>query len=233
LDTFFKIVKYVLFYSPAVFGFHTWLYSKYPKYYFFFVRLTSKMRDTTWSVNCWFKVELVEDIYQKIENVLKKNYKNNKYSRIINMKNKKFYECGFFNIIVQDDFNEGEFSCQKIYLKIPPLNVTLSAAEERLQELRKLFNDLERELKPQQTGYNLDVYFSKGFNPFFGLMVQRLGKNNIQHFECSFPISSIVSKKYTKDANEQFLRVFKDKISINAVSFDILEETARKALLFK
>lgn len=232
MEVLLKILKYVLMYAPALLGFHTWLYAKSPKYYFHIVKLTTN-RNTTWSINCEFKLESIEEMYRKIEDVFKRKYKNDRYHRPVNMKNKKLYECGVYNILIQDDFDTGEFSSQKIFFRISPLTVTLDAAEEKLQELRELFNDLERELKPQQTIYNLDIYYQNGNNPFFGLMIQRLGKKNVSHFECFFPIESIIPKKYGKDRNQHFLRVYKDKLTINETSFDILEETAKRALLFK
>ncbi|QCT03305.1 hypothetical protein E6C60_2593 [Paenibacillus algicola] len=234
LDVLLRILKYVIMYVPALFGLHTWLYSKSPKYYFFIIRLFSKWRDTTWNVNIEIKLDELGDSYQKLEDVLKFKYKNSKYSRPVNMTNKKMYDVDIFKVLVQDDFQDGQFSRNIMFVSISQLNVTLNNAEEKLRELRELFNDIERALRPRAVSYNLDVHFSKGKNPFYGLMVQRLGKNNITHFECFFPISAIVPR--TKDggpgSNNQ-VRVFKEKLTINETSFDIVEETARRALLFK
>lgn len=233
MDIFLKVLKYAIMYIPAVFGLHTWLYAKYPRYYFFFIRMLSKWRDTTWSINTDYKITEIDDTYQKIEAVLKRRYQNDRYKRTVNMKNKKLYECGIFNILVQDDFDTGEISSQKVFIRIAQLNVTLNTAEEKLQELRELFNELEKEIRPETIGYNLDVHFKRGKNPFFGLMVQRLGDTNVSHFECFFPISAVVPKNSANDRNQHFLRIYKEKLCINESSFDILEETAKRALLFK
>ncbi|WP_405173803.1 hypothetical protein [Paenibacillus sp. FSL H8-0260] len=229
----FKVVKYVLMYIPALLGIHTWLYAKNPKYYFFFVRLLSKWRDTTWSINADYQIESIQGVYVKIETILKNKYHNERYKRTVNMANKKLYECGILNILIQDDFDTGDFSSHKIFIRIAQLNVTLNRAEEVLRELRELFNELERELKPIQHSYNMDVHFKLGKNPFYGLMVQRLGKANVSHFECVFPISALIPKNNGNDRNQHYLRIFKEKLSINERSFDILEETAKRALLFK
>ncbi|MEE4577881.1 hypothetical protein [Paenibacillus polymyxa] len=228
-----KIIKYLIMYVPAILGLHAFLYSKYPKYYFFFLRILSKWRDTTWSVNVNYKLAEVDGAYQKIETILKDMYKSERYKRSVNMVNKKYYECGRFNILIQDDFNTGELSSNTVFVRIPQLNVTLNNAEEVLRELRELFNTIERQISPLNSMYNMDVQFKAGQNPFYGLMVQRLGKSNVEHFECVFPISSIVSKNGGNDRNRHFLRVFKEKMTINEGSFDILEETAKRALLFK
>lgn len=233
MDIILKVVKYTLMYIPALFGLHTWLYAKYPKYYFFFVRIISKWRDTNWSINVDYRLTEIDDTYKKIESVLKKRFQNDRYKRTVNMGNKKLYECGIFNLLVQDDFDTGQISSQKVFIRIAQLNVTLNTAEEKLRELRELFNELEREIRPISTGYDLDVYFKNEKNPFYGLMVQRLGKINVSHFECFFPISAIISKEHGNDRNQHFLRVFKEKLCINESSFDILEETAKRALLFK
>ncbi|MHA2852845.1 hypothetical protein ACXZ7E_02575 [Paenibacillus lautus] len=228
-----KVAKYVLMYIPAVLGLHTWLYAKYPKYYFFFVRLISKWRDTTWSVNVTFQTDNIDGYYQQIEEILKNIYEKDRFKRTVNMINKKMYECGIFNILVQDDFDNGSYSSKSIFFRISQLNVTVNRAEEVLRELRELFNKIERETKPSHSAYNLDIQFKSGKNPFYGLMVQRLGKENVTHFECFFPISAIVPKNNGNDRNQHFLRVYKEKLTINETTFDILEETAKRALLFK
>ncbi|UUZ95965.1 hypothetical protein LJK87_17270 [Paenibacillus sp. P25] len=233
MDIALKILKYVIMYAPAVLGFHTWLYAKNPKYYFLVVRIFSKWRDTNWSVSVDYVLKEKGEVYQKIEGVLKRRYKSDRYKRTVNMSNKKLYECGIFSLLVQDDFDTGEFSSKKFFVSISQLNVTFNSAEEKLRELRELFNELERDIRPESSGYNLDIYFKKVRNPFFGLMVQRLGKENIAHFECFFPVSAIVSKNNENDKNKHFLRVYKEKICINESSFDTLEETAKRALLFR
>lgn len=233
MDIAFKVIKYVLMVGPALLGFHTWLYSKYPKYYFFIIRLFSKWRDTNWSVNADYNLNVIGDAYNVIESVLKRRYKSDTYKKSVNMTNKKLYECGTFNLLVYDDFSDGEISRNKIFFRISQLNVTYKSAEDKLRDLRELFNELEREIRPRSIGYNLDVHFKNSLNPFFGLMVQRLGKQNIAKFECFFPISAIVPKKNGNDSDQHFLRVYKEKLCINESSFDIVEETAKRALLFK
>jgi len=233
MDVVLKVVKYIIMYIPAIWGLHTWLYAKNPKYYFFFIRKISKWRDTTWSVNANFQPEQIVGFYQQFEDVLRSIYKEEHYKRTVNMVNKKMYECGIFNILVQDDFDNGCFSTKTVFIRISQLNVTLKRAEEVLRELRELFNEIERVIRPNSSTYSLDIHFKLGKNPFYGLMVQRLGKENVAHFECFFPISAIVPKNNGNDRNQHFLRVYKEKLSINETSFDILEETAKRALLFK
>ncbi|MDQ6419934.1 hypothetical protein RB620_10860 [Paenibacillus sp. LHD-117] len=233
MDLTIKIIKNVLFILPALFGTHVWLYGKNPKYYFFVVRLFSKWRDTTWAVNVDFKLSTVDGAYIKVEDVFKELYINNRYKRVVNMKNKKVYECGLFNIIVQDDFDSGVLSENKLNIRIAQINVTTNTAEEKLRELREFFNKLSHALVPVSQSYHLDVQFENGKNPFYGLMVQRLGRDNVLHFECVFPISAIVPKNNGNDRNPHYLRIFKEKLCINESSFDILEETAKRALLFK
>lgn len=227
-----KVIKYAFMILPAVLGFHTWLYSKYPKYYFFVVRIFSKWRDTTWSITADYRIREIGDIYIKIERVLKDRFKGG-YRRSVNMTDKKLYECGIYNILIQDDFNAGEFSERKLYIRISQLNVTLKTAEDKLRELRELFNELQLVIFPEDKGYVFEVHFKSGNNPFFGLMVQRLGKENVAHFECFFPLNAIVKSGNENDTNKQFLRVYKEKLCINESSFDIVERTAKRALLFK
>ncbi|AQT86737.1 hypothetical protein B1222_07515 [Paenibacillus larvae subsp. pulvifaciens] len=234
MDIILKSIKYLVIYGvPILGGLHTFCYAKSPKYYFFIMRIFSKWRDTTWQVNAEYILEDIGDAYQKIESILKEKYKNDGYKRTVNMKDKKVYEFGIFNCLIYDDFQSGDFSSKKFFIRISKLNVTLNTADEKLRELREFFNSVERILKPKYTGYNLDIHFKNGKNPFFGLMVQRLGKENISHFECVFPISSIISKNSGSDRNQHDMRIYKEKICINESSFDIIEETAKRALLFK
>lgn len=228
-----KIVKYVLILAPSLFSTHTWLYMKSPKYYFFVVRMFSKWRDTNWSIYVNYELDELNDTYSKIETVLKTRYEGKKYKREVNMINKKLYKCDGFNMLIKDDFGDGDYSSKSLYISITELNVTLNTAEEKLRSFRELFNEIHRTINPRNSSYNLDVYFKNGRNPFYGLMVQRLGKDKVNHFECHFPISSIVPKAADKINDSHLLRIFKEKLTINDSSFDILEETAKRALLFK
>ncbi|MEJ9209773.1 hypothetical protein, partial [Paenibacillus larvae] len=210
LDIILKSIKYLVIYGvPILGGLHTFCYAKSPKYYFFIMRIFSKWRDTTWQVNAEYILEDIGDAYQKIESILKEKYKNDGYKRTVNMKDKKVYEFSIFNCLICDDFQSGDFSSKKIFVRISKLNVTLNTAEEKLRELREFFNSIERILKPKHSGYSFDIYFRNGKNPFFGLMVQRLGKENVSHFECVFPIGAIVSKNSGSDKSQHDMRIYK------------------------
>ncbi|MEK4474369.1 hypothetical protein NSQ91_14225 [Paenibacillus sp. FSL R7-0048] len=232
-DIIVKVIKYMLILGPSIFSTHTWLYMKNPKYYFMVIRLLSKWRDTNWSINIKYELPDLNDSYRKIESTLRVRFGEQKYKREVNMVNKKLYKCDGFNMLIRDDFSDGDFSTNSLYISISELNVTLNTAEEKLRLFRELFNEIQRELSPTDAGYNLDVYFKNGKNPFYGLMVQRLGKEKVNYFECSFPIDAIVPKVADRGDRSHLLRIFKEKLTINDNSFDILEETAKRALLFK
>lgn len=226
-----QIILALLPWILALFSFHQWAYNKFPKYYFTFLRFFSKWRDTKWSVSARYLVEINENFYNDIEKILRNRYGN--FKRTVNMKNKKLFECGNYNLMVYDDTDMGPHSIGEVWFNISQLNVTLNSAEEYLRDLRELFHQIEITVKPKSKGYSMDVFFPNNKNPFFGLMIQRLGEKNIASFECVFPISVITTKKNNQSNGDYMLRVFKDKITINDESFDILEETAKNALLFK
>jgi len=81
----------------------------------------------------------------------------------------------------------------------------------------------------------MDIYYPTKQNPFFGLMIQRLGVDNVKQFECVFPINALFIEKNQSADNidREVLRVFKEKISINHRSFDSLEKVALKALMLR
>lgn len=69
-------------------------------------------------------------------------------------------------------------------------------------------------------------------NPFYGLMIQRLGEEHVEHFECVFPLSLLLKKDTGEHSNEKYtLRVFKEYISINETDFNAVEDIAKKCLL--
>jgi hypothetical protein len=219
------------------FGVHNFTYNKSPKYYFWILNKTKKLRNTTWNLNARFIIDIsIDDFHAMIEKIMRERYKNH-FKKEVNFKSKKVWRCGYsnlsFNLIITDDFDLGTNSDQQVFFSISQLNVTLDRAEVFLREFRELFNNLERNIKPEKTSYNLDVFFPENKNPFYGLMIQRMGTHNIEHFECRFPISALVSKDHESSEKKNYLRVYKEKICINESSFDILEETALRALLLR
>lgn len=226
-----KIVLSIVPWIGSVFGLHSWAYNRFPKYYFKVVSLLNKWRDTRWSVNACYKIA-GSDNYEKIEDVIKSRYGS--YRRPVNMSHKKLYEFSSYKILVHDDLDMGEQSRRELWFNISQLNVTVNSAQEYLQDLREMFHEIEKKLSPGKTSYNMDVFFSGKENPFYGLMVQRLGIDKVEDFECVFPIDSLLNKSsFTRNDKKYYLRVFKEKLCINESSFAILEETAKRALLLK
>jgi hypothetical protein len=228
-----KIIKTVGFWLGMLLGFHTWAYNKFPKYYFAVLKLFSRRRNTKWDINGHFIInrDKLPYIYESIENILSERYKNTRYRRNVNLKNKKSYECGDYVLWVYDDSDMGVLSNGEVWINISQLHVPLDVAKEYLRDLRELFNKIEKELAPKKVDYSMDVFFPKNKNPFFGLMIQRLGVEHVEDFQCVFPISALITKKYEPTDRKYTLRVFKEKITINESTFDNLEEAAIRALL--
>jgi len=194
------------------------------------------LRDTKWNLHASFyfpEAKKPDDIYRIIENKLYEAYPSS-YKKRVNMKNKKVIDFGHFSIMITDD-SDVEVNGFPVTFSFQQMNVTLYNAEKYLSELRSLFHTFEVQLSPIRTSYAMDIYYPTKQNPFFGLMIQRLGVDNVKQFECVFPINALFIEKNQSADNidREVLRVFKEKISINHRSFDSLEKVALKALMLR
>lgn len=228
----FKVIVTVFPWILGIVGLHQWLYTKSPKYYFTFIKLFSKRKDTKWQVTATLKVSREADFFGAFQKIVKDKF--GRYNRKFNLQNKKHYEFGNFasTIFYDIDFSEGQYV--NVDITFDQLNVTLENAKDRLRELRILFSELEKELQPVGKHYNVNIEFTSMKNPFYGLMIQRLGEEHIEYFECVFPISLLLNKHAKKgNKNEYKLRIFKEKISITESNFDIIEDIVIDSLLLR
>lgn len=232
LGTIFKLVITFLPWIIGLVGLHQWLYSKSAKYYFTILKLTSKRKDTEWKMTASFYVNKDIDFFTPLQKHLKE-YGN--YDRKFNLKNKKHYNFGRFSCTVMYDIDFEQNTSVRVDMLFDSLNVTLKNAKERLRELRQLFNNLEKELNLTDQNYNVNIEFTSMRNPFFGLMIQRLGEEHLEYFEASFPVALLLKKHNTAHSqlNNSSLRIFKNKITINESNFDMLEEVVIDSLLLR
>jgi hypothetical protein len=166
--------------------------------------------------------------------VLSELYGKGKVQRTFNLKNKKLYEFGDFAVTVQYDADVSQDEFVNVEMIFNNLNVTVNTARLKLKELRRLFHEIERSIPSQNKWYAMNIKFNSLKNPFFGLMIQRLGEEHISHFECVFPLAILSSKQLDNpDTISSNLRVFKDYITINEKSFDTIEEAAGVCLLLR
>jgi hypothetical protein len=228
-----KILSYVIILLFG--GLGHFLYTKSPKLYFWVSKITSKWKDTNWEINAGFTIPKSEDFFKKFEGQLTEIYGRGKYRRTFNLKNKKLYEFSDFAVTVQYDLDLSNDEYVDVEFLFNNINVTVNTAEKKLRELRRFFHQLERSYEVLNKWYNIKIKFTSLKNPFFGLMIQRMGEEHVEHFECSFPLS-ILSKKQlddTSDFGEYKLTVYKDYISINDSNFDLVEEITKKCLLLR
>lgn len=68
-------------------------------------------------------------------------------------------------------------------------------------------------------------------------MIQRLGSEHVDYFECTFSINKLTQKTLGKRTEneeiDQELTVFKDYIAINHHNYDTIEDVTRKCLLLE
>jgi hypothetical protein len=232
-----KIIKVIAIAIPlfiSIGGIHYFFYSRSPKYYFKVSKWTSKWKDTNWTITAGYSVSKNTDFYKLLEAVLFELYGRGKVQRTFNLKNKKLYEFGDFAVTVQYDADVSQDEFVNVDIIFNNMNVTVNTARLKLKELRLLFHEIERAIPTQNKWYNMNIKFNSLKNPFFGLMIQRLGEEHISYFECVFPLA-ILSQKQLDDPDtvNSNLRVFKEYITINEKRFDTLEEIAAKCLLLR
>ncbi|WP_231111519.1 hypothetical protein [Heyndrickxia coagulans] len=228
LKVVFKIIPWLL----SVTTLHQFLYYKYPKYYFFIAKRFKKWRDTKWKITVSYRVDKDSDFFRALEKSIDNNFK--KKSKVFNLKNKKQYEFSDFILTVQYDLDVSNTEEVIVELLFGNITATLSNSKEKLTRLRRLFTSIEREIRITHKSYNMKIFFTSIKNPFYGLMIQRLGEEHVDYFECQFPITSLTKKEFKE--REEFdlnLTVYKDYISINNDTFDIIEEIAKKCLILE
>ncbi|AQU79697.1 hypothetical protein [Planococcus faecalis] len=231
MDIVFGILKWGIPSILVVLNLHQYLYNKYPKYYFFLVKKFKKWRDTKWKVHANFTISKETDFYKALEKSIDEVFKEK--HKTINLSNKKQYTFGDFTLLAIYDLDVSRNNNVKVDLNFLPMNVTYKTARLRLADLRLLFNELEKQLEYIEKNYNLDINFTNNFNPFFGLMIQRLGQSNIEHFECVFDLNTLKNNHNNNalSRNKNKLRIFKNKITLNERSFDIIEEVSKDILM--
>lgn len=231
----FKVGKVILFFVPLLWGIHFFLYTKNPKYYFKVSKLTSKWKDTNWNINAGFTIPKSEEFYKVLETKLDQLYGKGRYRRPFNLKNKKLYEFGDFALTVQYDMDVSQNDDVAVEFIFNNINVTVNTAEKKLKELRILFHELEKSYNLVNQWYHINIKFNSLKNPFYGLMIQRLGEEHVEYFECLFPLSILSNKQMSdeRESSQYKLRVFKEYITINDSSFDVVEEVAKKCLLLR
>lgn len=225
-----KILAYLIPIAMGIGGIHIFFYSRSPRYYFKVAKFFSKWRDTNWQLTATYNINRQIEFYSPFEMILKNRYGT--YRKTFNLKNKKLYEFGNFTLTVQYDLDISPSDTVPVELLFSNVNVTYKNAEKMLKDLRMLFNELEKQITIVDKRYNLNVKFNSIRNPFFGLMIQRLGEEHIHYFECVFPLSLLLNKNTDDCSKENYtLCVYKEYITINEADFDSVEDIAKKCLL--
>lgn len=224
----FKIIPWVF----SLGGLHVYLYNKYPKYYFFIVKHFSKWRDTKWTLTVQYKVRSDFPYFEHVNEVFKKM--NLKREVVFNLKNKKQYNFQDFTVTLQHNLMNDTTEYIPVEIIFNPINTTLYSAEKKLLNLRKFFHQLEKELPYESPSFHMRIEFTTMKNPFFSLLIQRLGEENIRSFRCEFPLSIFLNKGINSNEKTNYsIVVYKDNLSINEENFDDLEEITKKCLLLR
>jgi len=233
MSIFLSVLKIGIPLILALLNVHQFLYSRNPKYYYFYMKVFKKWRDTTWSIHSNYTVSKDLNFFKAFEQSIDELFETK--NKVVNLPNKKQYNFGNFSLLVLYDLDVSNSDKVNIDINFNPLNVTYKNATARLSELRKLFLSLERKINASKTHYNMDIQFTGVTNPFYGLMIQRLGEEHVNHFECTFNLSTLITKENGASnlSTNNKLRVYKQKITINESSFDVIEDVAKNILLMR
>lgn len=228
------IIKFILFVLPwcgTLWGAHQKLYSSSIRYFFFIKKIINRIKDTNWKLTAMYSVENNADFWNVLDDIISERFGN--YRKSFNLHNKRQYEFKYYSLIVQYNLENSDSEFVKIELLFSNMNVTYKNALERLSELRKFFIALERKLMLDNNNiqYNFDIVFSDFANPFYGVLIQRLGPEHIEYFECVLN-PDVLSDRRVINTNRK-ISVFKDKINICDSNFDNIEEIAKKCLLLE
>jgi len=230
-----KILKIIFFAIPwllSILSLHQFLYNKYPKYYFFVAKKFKKWRDTKWKLSVIYQVKKSEDFFSEFDSILEKNFSSKR--RIFNLKNKKQYEFSDYSLTVQYDLECSQTDYVNVELLFGNITATHHTTKDKLLTLRQFFTDLEKKISFENQNYSMKIFFIKMKNPFYGLMIQRLGEEHVKYFECRFPITTFTKKHFDRREDKDLeLTVYKDFISLNNESFDTVEQIALKCLILE
>jgi len=212
--------------------FHLWFYNKNPKYYFFLLKIMSRWRDTNWHLNVSYELQKDDRFYEKFEHLLEELYGRGNYTRSFNLKNKKLYEFKNLTLIIEYDLDVSHTDKVEIDFHFNNVNVTYQGAMDMLNILNEFFNRLERTFTFDWKNYSLKIKFTSMHNPFYGLLIQRIGAEHVKHFECFFSFSALEARHSgNRNGRQNMISVYKDYISINDEEFDCVAQCAKKCLL--
>ncbi|MGX1446324.1 hypothetical protein ACUXOD_000067 [Bacillus sp. 153480037-1] len=234
----FKILKIFFAALPWILsatGVFQFLYNKYPKFYFFCVKRIKKWRDTNWKLSVSLVVRKDINFFGILEDVIEEVFRDSR--RIFNLDNKKLYEFSDYTLTVQYDLDCSNGEYVTVELLFGTITATKSTAKDKLKTLRKLFNRLNARIDFKTENYSMNIYFVTMSNPFYGLMIKRLGPEHVQYFQCTFSIDQLERKMFNKRTQHpergQELTIYKDYISINHHNYDTIEEITNKCLLLE
>ena len=236
MDTFIDFLIIAIKWVPwllSLGGLHIFLYTKYPKYYFWIAKKTSKWRDTNWRLSAQYRMPYNEELFNSLHSLIKENFKDVKI--IFMNKNKMQIEFEEFSVTIQNNLIGSTEENVDVEIIFNQITSTYSTANKKLKTLRKFFKLIEMySIKPSYCNYSLRIKFSTMDNPFFGMLIQRLGKENVMNFECQFPISTFIRREVDPTENSDFyITSYKDYISINSDEFEDICDTAEICLLMR
>lgn len=236
MDQLIDVSKYIFKLLPWILslgGLHHFLYTKYPKYYFWFARKFSKWRDTNWKLIIQYKMKYDAELFVKMHEVARENFRD--VQVVFKNKNKMQLEFDDFSVTIQNNLIDSPEEIVDVEFIFSQITSTYSTANKKMRTLRKFFRVVEMNIiKPVDTNYSMRIKFSTMDNPFFGMLIQRLGKENVLNFECQFPLSTFVRREVNPAEESDFLiTTYKDYISINANDFEDLCLTTEICLLMR
>lgn len=177
-------IKNILLFFTTIYSVHSFLYQKSPKYYFFLKRFVSRWKDTKWELTAIYKTSLnANSYYTQLARKLSKYATENefKYQVIFRSENKQQFRIDDFVFTVQYNFDATDNRPIQIEYIFAPITATYNSALKKLTNVKFLLHSIETLMEKDEKNYSLSIFFTNVTNPFYGIMLSRIGvkKNKI------------------------------------------------------
>lgn len=134
----------------------------------------------SWNMDVMFKGPFTINTFEQIEDVLKKHPKRIDKIRTISDQ-RKMYQLENFNVEVSIIDSGLNFELQNLKVSYRDSKQVIN------NDISHLFERLQNRLQISETNFNLTVDF-QGTNPYYGLYINRLNAEHINHFNIRFKL---------------------------------------------
>lgn len=134
----------------------------------------------SWNMDVMFKGDFTINVFEEIEDVLKKHPKKIDKIRTISDR-RKIYQLENLNVEISITDSGLNFEIQNLKVSYRDSKQVIN------NDISHLFEHLQNRLQTRETNFNLTVDF-QGTNPYYGLYINRLNAEHINQFNIRFKL---------------------------------------------